>query len=159
MCYKHKIPLVGILYLYLFLFLRWGAPVGWSSCRWLWARWWPQWLLLLHWCETTSQLLSAEGEVALGAPRTLSPVGCSSLAAGLLGWPIPDVEVTVAALWPGCIPKTVYNCQPAIMWNSREAFSLLSFLLCSASHSRGKQAYKGAASLFQLLHVAWPSLF
>lgn len=43
-----------------------------------------------------------------------------------------------------------------ITLNRRGTFSLLNFLLCSASLSRGKQAYKSAASLFQLLHVHPP---
>lgn len=43
-----------------------------------------------------------------------------------------------------------------ITLNRRGTFSLLNFLLCSASLSRGKQVYKSAASLLQLLHVHPP---
>lgn len=43
-----------------------------------------------------------------------------------------------------------------ITLNRRGTFSLLNFLLCSASLSRGKQVYKSAASLFQLMHVHPP---
>lgn len=157
--------------------LPWGCW-GDLSLRW---RWW--WLLLCSrtWWLHTWETAASGVRVLLSAQVWQDPVKkCCWLRTGLeppgtamLTHSCPfrrDCDTCISAQLCSWVPKWYCITHPStgrkfdystlasnvITLNRRRTFSLLNFLLCSASLSGGKQVYKSAASLFQLLHVHPP---